>query len=82
MYPQIGATVSHQFELAISDEIFKVNEYQIEPEKIVSRLSFSHLRELLVIKDDKERFFYETECIKLLWYNRMVTGRTKFLKSN
>lgn len=25
MYPQIGATVSHQFELPISDENFKVN---------------------------------------------------------
>ena len=77
MYPQIGATVSHQFELPISDENFKVNEYQIEPEKIVSRLSFSHLRELLVIKDDKERFFYETECIKCCWGVRELRRQIK-----
>lgn len=29
--------------------------------------SFSHIRELLVIADDFERFFYETEYIKCKW---------------
>ena len=29
VYPQISATVSHQFELPISDENFKVNELKL-----------------------------------------------------
>lgn len=60
-YPQIKelfenekrATVSHQFVTS--------------PEKIVSCLSFSHIREIMTEKDALGRFFYETECIKGCW---------------
>src|SRR5438132_1677298 len=34
---------------------------------IVERLSFSHLAELLQIKDSLERAFYETECLRGNW---------------
>lgn len=50
---QIGATASHFFETPA--------------EKLISNLSFSHIREILTIDDKFERFFYETECIKCCW---------------
>lgn len=34
---------------------------------LISKLSFSHIRELLYIEDPLVRFFYETECIKGTW---------------
>ena len=50
---RIGATSSHQF---ISS-----------PEKLISKLSFSHIRELLSINDPLVRFFYEQECMRCTW---------------
>lgn len=48
-----GATMSHEF---------------VTPAKrLISMLSFSHIRELLTIDDPLIRFFYETECIKGTW---------------
>ena len=42
-YPQICATVSHKFETP--------------PELLISRLSFSHIKEIMTIDDSFERFF-------------------------
>ncbi len=36
-------------------------------DKLISYLSFSHIREILPIDDPLARFFYETECIKCCW---------------
>ena len=47
------ATVSHEFETP--------------PEVLISRLSFSHIREIMTLDDSFERFFYEYECIKGTW---------------
>ena len=47
------ATVSHNF--------------QTPPEMIVSRLSFSHLREIMTVDDPLARYFYEQECIRCTW---------------
>ena len=47
------ATASHKFETP--------------PEMLISRLSFSHIREIMSIDDPFERFFYELECIKGTW---------------
>ena len=49
----ICATVSHKF--------------QTSPEMIVSRLSFSHIREIMSVDDTLARYFYEQECIKCTW---------------
>ena len=49
----ICATVSHKF--------------QTPPEMIVSRLSFSHIREIMSVDDSLARYFYEQECIKCTW---------------
>ena len=36
-------------------------------EDIVSKLSFSHIVEIMTLEDSFERFFYEAECIKCCW---------------
>jgi len=40
---------------------------QVPPEKILNKLSFSHLIELLKIDSQLKRTFYELECIKGTW---------------
>ena len=50
---RIGATMSHQF--------------LSSPETLISKLSFSHLRELLSINDPLVRYFYEQECMRCTW---------------
>lgn len=70
-YPQIRelfdmekrATVSHETE----KRAIPSHKFMTPPERIVSRLSFSHIREIMTEKDPLGRFFYETECIKGCW---------------
>ena len=70
-YPQIrilfdtekSAIVSHKSEKSA----MLSHQFMTPPEKIVSRLSFSHIREIMTEKDPLGRFFYETECIKGCW---------------
>jgi len=50
---EICATASHIFETP--------------GELLISRLSFSHIREIMSIEEPLERFFYEFECIKGTW---------------
>ena len=81
-YPQIGATLSHQLnELSIpeigatlSHLLVKTDQnadidprFVTPPETLVSRLSFSHIREIMKIDDPLERFFYEYECMRCSW---------------
>ena len=35
--------------------------------ELISKLSFSHIREIMTQQDQLARFFYETECIKGTW---------------
>ncbi len=58
-----SATVSHQF--------------VTKPEVLLGNLSFSHIREIMVIDDALERFFYETECIKCNWSVRELRREIK-----
>lgn len=71
-YPQIqsylagkSATSSHQ----LSDEKSATLSHQFvtSADKLLSQLSFSHIREILTVDDSLARFFYETECIKCCW---------------
>jgi predicted nuclease of restriction endonuclease-like (RecB) superfamily len=62
-YPQIHSTVS--------------NEFETDPMTLVSKLSFSHIREIMVLEDPFERFFYETECIKCNWSVRELRRQIK-----
>ena len=42
-------------------------KFETDPELLISRLSFSHIKEIMAIDDSFERFFYELECIKGVW---------------
>ncbi|WP_298768111.1 PDDEXK nuclease domain-containing protein [uncultured Fibrobacter sp.] len=81
-YPQICATVSHKLQgidyfpenlVVIKKKIREAicetvsRKFQTPPELLVSRLSFSHIKEIMTIDDPMERFFYELECIKGTW---------------
>jgi len=79
LYPQIGASVSHQFNIAgVSEKSATVShQFQTDPNILVQNMSFSHIRELLTIDDDFERFFYETECIKCNWSVRELRRQIK-----
>lgn len=82
-YPQIrilfdagkSATVSHEFEKSAMPS----HQFITPPEKIVSKLSFSHIREIMTEKDPLGRFFYETECIKGCWSVKELCGRIPVL---
>lgn len=78
MYPQIGATVSHLFALpTISVDVSTSDQFQTNPETLLNNLSFSHIREIMVLEDEFERFFYETECIKCNWSVRELRRQIK-----
>ncbi len=73
-YPQIVRTLSAQskqlFLLTISP-FRKVRtlsaQLEINPEKLLSHLSYSHLETLFEIEDSFKRVFYEHECIRGNW---------------
>ncbi|MDO5417455.1 MAG: PDDEXK nuclease domain-containing protein [Lachnospiraceae bacterium] len=78
LYPQIGATVSHQFGLQDLEKGSTVlHQFETNPEVLVNNLSFSHIREIMIIEDAFERFFYETECIKCNWSVRELRRQIK-----
>ena len=77
-YPQIHSTVSNEFKLVDFGICSTVsNEFVTSPDVLVKNLSFSHIREIMVIEDDFERFFYETECIKCNWSVRELRRQIK-----
>lgn len=45
----------------------QLNQIVVPPDKIINRLSFSHIAELLQMDDSLKRAFYEIECIKGTW---------------
>ena len=77
-YPQIYSTVSNKFELVDFGKCSTLsNEFVTKPDVLVQNLSFSHIREIMVIDDAFERFFYETECIKCSWSVRELRRQIK-----
>lgn len=78
-YPQISQTLSDQFPESVPTSIkgeklkflpkneIATQHLQVPAKKIISKLSFSHLVELLKIDDPLKRTFYEIECIKGTW---------------
>ena len=78
-YPQIRSTVSNEFGVLVDNQKSSTvsNEFITKPERLVQNLSFSHIREIMVLEDDFERFFYETECIKCGWSVRELRRQIK-----
>lgn len=78
LYPQIGATVSRQFSLPdFGKSATASHQFITKPDVLVNNLSFSYIREIMVIDDAFERFFYETECIKCNWSVRELRRQIK-----
>jgi predicted nuclease of restriction endonuclease-like (RecB) superfamily len=40
---------------------------RVDPELLLSRLSYSHFAELMTIEEQEERAFYEIECVRGAW---------------
>lgn len=69
-YPNILATVSQDFLKEINSQQILATvsqESKTKQDQLISKLSFSHFRELIKIEDDLKRAFYEAECIKGTW---------------
>ena len=91
-YPEIGATVSHQFPKVLEKSRLQIGATpsdqfspastddspfpQAPPYEILTTLSFSHIIELLKIDDPLKRAFYEIEAIKGRWSVRQLKRQT------
>ena len=64
-----------EVEGAICDSVN--HKFKMDPEMLITRLSFTHIRQLLPIDDPFERFFYELECIKGTWSVRELRRQIK-----
>ena len=71
---QIGTSASHQSTISpTASEKFAgksptTSDKFVTPAfELISKLSFSHIVELLTVDDPLARFFYETECIRCCW---------------
>ena len=66
---QLPALALNDEEVSEKAEIISTasRKFETPPELLISRLSFSHIREIMPIEDPFERFFYEFECIKGTW---------------
>lgn len=71
-YPQIKelfgipATLSQEL-TTIQKSATPSHKFTTSAETILTRLSFSHIREIMTQDDPFARYFYETECIKGTW---------------
>lgn len=68
---RISPTVSDKLQVArIEDDTIcptMSDKLTTPAEKLISQLSFSHIVEILAVKDPLARYFYETECIRCNW---------------
>jgi len=72
---QISQTLSDLFRNTnISKNIEK--SYNLKPDLLIERLSFSHFIELVKITDSLKRAFYEIECISGNWSVRELQRQT------
>lgn len=53
------------------------HDFETPAEELISKLSFSHIREIMKLDDSFERFFYEFECIKGAWSVRELKRQIK-----
>lgn len=68
---RISPTVSDKLQVARieDDTIYPTmsDKLTTPAEKLISQLSFSHIVEILAVKDPLARYFYETECMRCNW---------------
>ncbi len=70
-YTQLQTTNSEPFKIVHSPNAqfpsVNLNNPQVPAEKLLERLSFTHLVQLLPLEDSLKKTFYEIECIKGNW---------------
>lgn len=74
-YPQIARSLPAQFRTNVMDTLGNTQKKvrsatalsQIEPQKLLGALSYTHFEQLLAIADTTKRSFYEIECIQGNW---------------
>lgn len=86
LYPEIVGTVSAQLKKLLPlgmQRPEKVGtappQLRIPPDKIIHRLSYSHLELIVDLDDDLERAFYEIECIRGNWSVRELKRQVSSL---
>ncbi len=64
-----GAIMSHKLSVGkiFQKSAMPSHQFVTSASEILSKLSFSHIREIMTQDDPLARFFYETECIKGTW---------------
>lgn len=65
LLPEIGEEKTDIETLTISPTALA--KFKIDPDTLISKLSFAHISEIMSLDDPFERFFYEFECIKCGW---------------
>ena len=70
-YPQILGSVTAKSQHLLPETIEKVRlvtaQLEIPAEKLLHRLSYTHLEQLFTVEDNLKRTFYEVACIKGGW---------------
>ena len=59
--------MASDFSIGITIHPMLSDEFITSPQNLLSKLSFSHITEIMTQDDPLARFFYETECIKGTW---------------
>lgn len=75
VYPEIVESAAAQFQTLIPQRIAIVSKTvrsatalsKVNPQTLISRLSYTHLEQMLTVDDDTKRAFYELECIRGGW---------------
>ena len=75
LFPQLTDTNIYRSLLQEKSNISKVGtlstlfkyELKVPSDIIITRLSYSHLEQLVTVNDELKRTFYELECIKCTW---------------
>lgn len=75
IYPQILGSLTPKLQHIVPKRLMKktgsfdfdLKEGRIEPGKILEKLSYTHIEQLIGIDDDTKRAFYEMECIWGNW---------------
>ncbi len=74
LYPEIVGTLSPQLRKLLPADLKSIEkvgtaspQLQISSDKIIHRLSYSHLELIVDLDDDLKRTFYEIECIRSNW---------------
>ncbi len=67
--PDFSMKLLSEVDSTVRDEICETvsTKFETDPEVLITRLSFSHIREIMKKEDPFERFFYEYECIQGAW---------------